>query len=208
MRKTLGERCVDRALRELGTTSAPYGQPNTSKKVREYLAPCLRDIDHDGDQELLGLTQGNWCAAFVSWCLEAELEPDDDRPHVYRAGVVEIIADAKKLGRWHTVQEVREGTWAPSVGDLLIWDRSDPQKPSTSWWRHVNRLMQYNPRKGALKVIGGNEQRTVRTSTRYLGDPKLLGFVSYSQRTDKPQPTSAEDLALIACFVEAHRKSL
>ena len=89
--------------------SAPYGQPNTSDEVANYLRPCLRDVDGDGELDLLGLTVGNWCAAFVSACAKECLLPGERMPHEYRAGVVELVADAKKRGRWHSVSEVREG---------------------------------------------------------------------------------------------------
>lgn len=208
--KSLGKRAVDVAMRELGVRAAIYGKPNTSDRVREYLAPCVRDLDGDGEAERLGLKSGDWCAAFASWCMLQAWEDGCEFPHEYRAGVVEIVADARKRGAWHDVEEVRSGKWTPSKGDLLIWDRRDPKRPSTSWWRHVNRLIKYDPIRETLQTIGGNEGRAVRTAVHELAAPKLLGFVSYSS-ADPVEVTPEqreEDLQLIAAFVEAHRQTL
>ncbi len=182
---TLGERCLATARQELaaGAYAAPYGQTNTSKWVEKYLAGCVRN------DKLLGLKAGNWCAAFASWCLERSIRPGEERPHAYRAGVVEIVADAKKLGRWFPWQTLQEG-FVPTPGDLAIWDRSDLNKPNTSWWRHVNRVIEYDPNlpmtveDDRFQAIGGNEGRRVRVSNRRpkrLGKGRLLGFVSYAQ---------------------------
>lgn len=188
--RTLGERCVALAQEELrrGVKANPYGQPNTGLRVREYLAGCLRDLNGDGKvdpNEKLRLTEGNWCAAFQSWLLEQCLAPGEIRPHLYRAGVVEIEADAKRLGLFHPRKEVLSVDWLPMPGDLVLWDRSDPKDPSTTWHRHVNRLVGWDDPGEVFVTIGGNENRTV-TQGKYQGgsihNPKLIGFVSYSQK--------------------------
>lgn len=210
-----GVRCVLLARSEmaLGARANPYPGPNTSPGVARYLAPCVRDVDGDGDDELLGLTEGNWCAAFASWCARECLLPGESAPHKYRAGVVEIVADAKANGRWQAIKTVRDGAFAPSVGDLAIWDRSNPDKPATSWWRHVNRVTQFNPMTGRLTTIGGNEGRKITVTDaapKSLTDSKLLGFVSYAQSgrpLDYAAAERAADQGLIAMFTEAHRRT-
>lgn len=187
---TLGERCVALCRSELarGAKSAPYGEPNTSTDVRMYLAGCMRDIDGDGDDDTLGLTVGNWCAAAQSWVLYACLLDGESPPHLWRAGVVEIVSDARKRGLYHPVLQVRSGVWTPRVGDLAIWDRSNPDKPTTNWWRHVNRVTEFDTRStlrtddDTFATIGGNEARAWRETTdrpKGLDHSKLLGFVEY-----------------------------
>ena len=212
---SLGLRCLALARHEMkrGVKSAPFGQPNTSADVRRYLAPCLRDLDRDGvveDHEKLGLTEGNWCAAFASWCMSESLLPGNVAPHLYRAGVVEIVDDAQARGLYHPLEEVKAGHWAPNVGDLVIWDRSNPNDPSTAWHRHVSRLVLLQ---GATMVtIGGNEQRRIVESQyapKGLDASKLLGFVSYYQTPRVADYTHAEreaNLELIAAFVREARE--
>lgn len=215
---TLGSRCLLLAEQEMraGVRANPYGQPNTGPRVREYLAGCLRDLNGDGKtepHELLRLREGNWCAAFQGWLLEQCRLPDEAAPHLYRASVVELELDARARGLWHDVQEVREGAWSPNIGDLVIWDRSDPTDPSTAWHRHVNRLVGWtNPDWTHFVTIGGNEQRAILRQ-QYLGGsidhPKLLGFISYYQRpcpTDIPSHERDRLLRLVAAAIEEIRK--
>lgn len=166
----------------------PYGMPNTGPRVREYLAGCMRDVDRDGDLDPLGLTAGNWCMAFQSWVLFNSMQPDDDPPHHWRAGVVEAVSDAKKRGLWIDVDDVRDGKALPGRGDLAIWDRSSPTKPSTSWWRHVNRIVSWDDADpmtladDRFVTIGGNEGRRIRETSdrpKLLESGKLLGFIRY-----------------------------
>lgn len=214
----LGERCLLLAQNEMaaGVKANPYGQPNTGPRVREYLAGCVRDLNGDGivaPTERLGLTVGNWCAAFQSWLLEQCTAEGEARPHLWRAGVVEIEFDAKQRGIWHSVEEVRAGTWSPNRGDLMVWDRSDPSDPSTAWWRHVNRFLWWtSPEWTHFETIGGNEQRTILRQ-KYRGgnvdDPKLLGCVSYYQRPTRcelPPEERARMLRLVAAAIEEIRK--
>jgi hypothetical protein len=172
-----------------GVKANPIGQPNTGPRVREYLAGCLRDLNGDGRTdpgEHLRLTEGNWCAAFQGWLLEKCLLPGEIRPHLYRAGVVEIEADSKKLGLFHSRAEFLRGDWSPAVGDLVLWDRSDPKDPSTAWHRHVNRFVRWtDPDWDKFFTIGGNESRTIVEGLYQGGsihNPRLIGFVSYSQK--------------------------
>lgn len=204
-RKTLAQRCLDLCFEEhaAGHKANPYGQPNTGPRVREYLAGCVRN------GRPLGLTVGNWCAAMQSWVLFNALEADEKAPHLWRAGVVEIVADAEDAGLWYPVDAVRSGLWKPSPGDLAIWDRSNPEKPSTSWWRHVNRVVEYDTRDtlttddDVFATIGGNERRAIRLSKdrpKRLDSGKLLGFVSYQ--------IEAEDEGAAHVFTDRERKDL
>jgi len=189
MKLPLGERCIALARSEMaaGVKAAPYGQPNTGPRVREYLAGCERN------GKLLGLTQGNWCAAFCSWVLEQTILPGEERPHGYRAAVVEMVEDAHKLGRWIPVEAVRAGEQTPNIGDPAIWDRTEG--PGTEWQRHVNRVVSWDVRDPAtlgddlFMTIGGNEVRTIietRDRPKELSAGKLLGFISYAQEPPAP----------------------
>lgn len=196
--KTLGERCVDLCVAEMnaGVQANPYGMPNTGERVREYLAGCVRNVDDDPELENLGLTVGNWCCAFQSWVLFQCIRKGEEPPHLYRAAVVEAVEDADTLGRYRRVEEVRAGEWAPKRGDEVVWDRSDPNDPSTEWWRHINRVVAYDARDPAntnddvFLTIGGNEQRRIMLTTdrpKNLSSKKLLGFIDNAQEPPKPK---------------------
>lgn len=209
--KSLGERCIDVAYEEMrrGVKSDnAYPGKNTSKRIREYLDPCIRDIDHDGDDERLGLKSGNWCAAGACWCLEQAYRnvpmgsQKEDVPHSYRAAVVELVYDAKQGGVWVPKSEWSENT--VQRGDLAIWDRSNPGGPQ--WYRHVNRVLAVDYGKGVLDTIGGNEnvrRWNVRETTNF---DKLLGFIQYPRLPEKPKPMfgDVERSMILAQIADCH----
>jgi len=165
-----------------GVGEAPPGS-NSGPRVREYLAPCVR-----GDKNTkLHLTASNWCMAFSSWCTYQALNVHDKAPpHGYRAGVVEAVADvrdagARWTGQWVPVALARGGQWAPHPGDLAIYDRSDPRRPETSWWRHVNRVVTFDAAEGTFRTVGGNEGGKVALAEQAITKSTLLGFIAYPQ---------------------------
>ena len=177
---SLGHRCVQWALSKVGVTEQPLGS-NSGPEVREWLRPCVRG---DTDRPL-NLTASNWCAGFASAAVRAtiRLAEGEPWPHGYRAGVVELVADAasgKYASRWVKIDQVRSGLYVPQPGDLAIWDRSIPADPSSSWYRHVNRVVEAKPN-GTFDTVGGNENQRVGLGNHPLAHPKLLGFVAYSQ---------------------------
>lgn len=198
---TLGERCVDHALTYLGHAEVPPGS-NESDLIRQWRAPCVRR----DTGVLLRLPPSNWCAMFQCAMLEEAIQSDERPPHGYRAGVVEIVADAgDDLNFESTFRPVtawRLGDWEPLPGDLVIWDRSVRGRPETSWWRHVNRVV----RKidvGELETVGGNENQRVQLGKAMDTDPKLLGFVEYP-RAVQPVATpvlSDSEIAQIRAMV-------
>ena len=194
MDETLGQRCVKVAMLELSVREVPSGS-NTSARIREYLAGCVRDPG----AVPLRLTASNWCAAFVSWCQAQALHPGEHPAHGWRAGVIEIERDARGgdfSGRWHPIDEVRQGIWIPKPGDLGVYDRSLPASrdpdAKTSWWRHIDRVVEMRA-DGTYQKIGGNEADRVRLGEESIDNPKLLGFASYphaaSQVTTGASPT-------------------
>lgn len=192
--KTLGQLCLEIAFEEKakGIRALPYPGPNVSVATTEYMRPCVREVP--GGNGTLDYVWGkahpsiaaNWCAGFASYCLTRALETMDPRravtlqkPHEYRAGVVEIVADARKIGQYYTKDLLANFT--PQPGDLAIWDRSKEGRPETAWWRHVNRIVAFNS-DGSFVTIGGNEGREIRVKEeppKTLAADKLLGFVAY-----------------------------
>ena len=185
--KTLGERCVEWCLSHLGHTEQPPGS-NDSPLIRSWLAPCVRGDGPDAYE--LGLSKVNWCSAFQCAAMHAQLATGEALPHGYRAGVVELVEDTslgndgliRYAGKYRPVGLVRAGEWAPEAGDLAIWDRSNPAKPQSSWWRHVERVVKYDADAGIFTAVGGNEGHAVRVDQNHIGAARLLGFIEYPRR--------------------------
>jgi len=188
---SLGERCVKWCLEHVGHKEAPPGS-NDSPLIRKWLAPCARGY---GDKRVvLGISKANWCAAVQCAAMEACLRDGDKRPHDYRAGVVELVADTSPnrqgevpfAGRWYPIAATKEGTFHPSVGDLAIWDRSVSGQASTSWWRHVNRVIRFDAASGMFQTVGGNENQAMRIAEHSISAVKLLGWIHYPQPVVAP----------------------
>lgn len=173
---TLGERAVAWSEAELarGAGEEPRGS-NTGPDVIAYFSGARRR----GTDALLGLKEGNWCAAGASAALYAVLQDGETPPHGWRAAVVELVDDAKDRGAWAPIEDVRSGAVPPpSVGDLVIYDRSDPANPDSAWWRHVNRVRTWAG-DGTFSTIGANEGDAWGVGQHTLDEPRILGFVRY-----------------------------
>lgn len=162
---------------EQGAGEKPPGS-NGGPDIAGYFAGTLRR----GTEAPTGLKDGNWCAAGASAATMAVLAPGERAPHGWRAAAVEIEDDAKAAGLWHPAAEVRAGGYVPRPGDLAIYDRSNPGDPSSSWWRHVNRILSFDPASGHYATIGANERDGWNLSDdSNIDNPKLLGVVGYPQ---------------------------
>jgi hypothetical protein len=188
---TLGERCVAFAENELNDgVKEEFPGSYTSPRIREYFNICTRKIN--GMEVLVNLRQGNWCAASASFCLKNSLLPDEEPPHGYRLGVVEIVSDLQANGLWHTVQDVLQGKYSLKVGDVIVFDRSQPGKPETAWWRHIGRV--HSLTSDGFKCISGNSGGCWKISSHKLTQNNLLGFGQYPSINDSVGvPTSGID---------------
>lgn len=159
-RLTYGERMVawSRAEMLAGVKEVPDGS-NTGPRIREYLAPCVRD------DRPLGLTVGAWCAASACAASRAAWM-DGDYKHPYRASGSEMIADAVAAGRWHP----KASGYVPQVGDLAIFKLQNPV-----WGRHVCRVVSFTG--PAFVTIGGNEGNAWHVTPRNVTDENFLGWI-------------------------------
>jgi len=173
---TLGERSVAFAENEL-KNGVKEDKPGsyTSARIREYFSLCTRKIY--GAEVTLNFTKGNWCAASASFCMMKSLLPGEKAPHGCRLGVVEIVSDLQSQGLWRPVSDVLNGSYIIQVGDLIVFDRSQPNKPETSWWRHVGRV--YDISQSGFECISGNSGGCWRISNHKLSQSTLLGFGQY-----------------------------
>lgn len=173
---TLGERCVAFAENELNN-NVREDKPGsyTSPRIREYFAICTRQIN--GKEVNLNFTKGNWCAASASFCLKNSLLSGEVPPHGYRLGVVEIVTDLQRKGLWRPTVDVRSGSYNIQIGDVIIFDRSQPGKPETNWYRHIGRVYDIIP--DGFRCISGNSGGCWKISNHKLSQSNLLGFGQY-----------------------------
>lgn len=166
---TLGERAVEWCLRE----ASQYPCPSAARKAL-YLAGCERG------GKRLGLKAGNHCAAAQSAAAFMVARAGEETvPHAWRAGAKELMADARTQGAWLPVAAVKSGAERPSPGDLAIYDRSDPKRPETAWWGHVDRVVAVEADR--YRAIGANEgpKGEWRDEWTAFAHPRILGFVRY-----------------------------
>lgn len=164
--KSLGQRSIEIAQIEIGVGEVPHGS-NTGPRIKQFLAPCVRN------GKLLGLTAGNWCAAFACHCaFTAAIDPETP-PHQYRCSVAELWEDAVKNGVAKSIN------YKPKIGDLVIFKR-DGNDPTKGGEGHVGRVLEEINDLGEFKTIEGNENNCVCIVNRKI-DTNLAGWISYEQ---------------------------
>lgn len=161
-----GERCLAWSRFELdaGVKEDPPGS-NSGPRIRDYLAPCVRD------DKLLGLRAGNWCAAAACAAHRAAALPSDSVPP-YRASGAEMEADAKAAGTWADADDVLAGEYTPKPGDIVTLPRG-----SEAWMRHVCRVVEWRADKAQYTSIGGNEGDRWAYSVRQAKAGYFVGVI-------------------------------
>ena len=180
---TLGERCVAFAENEMNN-GVKEDSPNsfTSARIREYFSICTRLVNGK-EVPQTGFVKGNWCAASASFCMNKSLLPGEIAPHGCRLGVVEIVSDLQKQGLFRSVQDALSESYMIEVGDLIIFDRSQPGKPETAWYRHIGRVYEVSTQvyfhHTDFKCISGNSGGCWKISSHNTSQKNLLGFGQY-----------------------------
>ena len=161
--------------------------------AREDLAAGVHETAHNDGDEIRKLyldpakipPGSNWCAAaFWSWLRRACAAVGVPMPIPGSSGAKEImtqIQHAAKLDpavQWISAEEARARPELVEEGMVVIWDRSDPEKPATSWWGHIG-VVAGSVASGMFPTVEGNSGPVgdrVAGMVRALRDPKLLGF--------------------------------
>lgn len=180
---SLGERCVILAKKEMADNvhEIPDGS-NTSERIREYFKPAYRKATG----KVLGITAGNWCAAFACFCARECSLPGETIPHGYYVSGFELEEVAKENGSWRDIELVKTGGYEPKTGDICVINRDDPRVRGDNWLRHVVRVISYDTITKNFDTIGGNEGNRIRITKRNIDDNQpsgmnrnILGFISY-----------------------------
>ena len=130
---------------------------NTSPRIREYLALCVRN------GKPLGLTAGEWCAAFFCWC-----DREAGGAIIPRAAVAEVWHDAVNAGL------AREGTVTPKPGWGAIFARAG-EDPRTGGHGHIGRVETVHA-DGTYSCIEGNHGDAVAEVNHKPGE--AIGWVA------------------------------
>lgn len=196
----LGPRALALSRREQqrGAGEQPPGS-NAGPDVARYFSGCVRS------GAPLGITSGDWCAAGASWAAWRSVRSGEIVPHLWRAAVSEIRADALDSGAWVPADVARSGDWSPRPGDLAVWIRE-----ADGWRGHVARVTDVEPSR--FVTLGANEQSTWSYTSRSWGEPTLRGFVDYHTRPrldvithDLAHPATRARLAQVARWAPAAR---
>lgn len=179
---SLGERCVLFSENEMKNGVCEDKLNSfTSSRIREYFSICTRLVN--GKETKLNLNAGNWCSSGGCFALQQSLLPGEVVPHGYRVGVVEVVADLKHNNLYQTIDQVRNGDYTIKVGDVIIFDRSIPNKPETQWFRHFGRCYSVDSSTD-FKCISGNNGGKWKISSHKISQTNLLGFGSYPSKKD------------------------
>lgn len=146
---SLARRVVDYAREELGRGESH--RDNDGADVRRYARTMT--------------SPGNWCAAFVCWCIEEAAKSLHLAPPVRRTH------GAKAL--WRAVLAAGGRAELPMPGDVVCWHRG----PVGAWTGHVGIVSRVDGE--AFWSIEGNRGRypsKVREFGHELGEDRLLGF--------------------------------
>jgi len=171
--KSLGVRCLEFMQEEMKKDVTSNPKLPATPRVKEYFSICTRLVN--GKEVKLNLTQGNWCAAAVSFSMYKSLAPGEKPLHGYRVGCIEIQKDLIDSGLWHSVKDIKS-TSELMLGDILITDRSNPNIPNSSWWRHILRVSKINDDKTFECISGNSTGGKYRISKHKLTDKNIIGF--------------------------------
>ena len=150
---------------------------NTSPRIREYLALCMRG------GKPLGLTAGEWCAAFFCWC-----DHEAGGALTPRAAVAEVWHDAVNAGL------ARQATETPKPGWGAIFARSG-EDPRTGGHGHIGRVELVHA-DGSYSCIEGNHGDAVAEVAHKPGE--AIGWIACDE-----EPVLADDATMARLFALA-----
>ena len=125
-----------------------------------------------------GLPYGDWCAMFVSFCLNFAEVPTDAMP--IECGVTRWI-DALMEKDLYTGAE----GYTPKMGDIIFFDYDQDEKGD-----HVGIVTSVNVAEGTLVTIEGNHNPAVGQFTYALSDPAILGYGILPERPTEEKSES------------------
>lgn len=112
-----------------------------------------------------GAPYSDWCAMFVSFCLNYSEIPKDAIP--YKANCREWVAELEKLNLYNE----SSSELVPECGDIIFFDI---KRNGTA--THVGIVTEVDAEKGTVRTIEGNAGNAVRKKSYKLSDSSILGY--------------------------------
>lgn len=171
-RRDLALRALQLAQRELAAGVREATGRNDGAQIARYFTGARRRSPVTGEEQATGWAAGwDWCAAAASWCAYESMR-DVAPPHGWRIAVHEMVTDSRESGSW---RDAASG-YVPQVGDLCVLARAggDPRRGGLG---HIGRVELVDG--GEVVTVDGNAGVAWGVARRRLGDPSIVGWVSY-----------------------------
>lgn len=147
--------------------AAGIGEAPGTNNAGPLLAPYFAEFGQSMPQ--------NWCAMAVgTWIRRAAAARDVARPIEGSMGAKATMAQLQRAGAWQSAAALRARPGQLVPGMVVVWDRSDPARPETSWWGHIGIVAEVEA-SGAFRSVEGNALPHVATIARSLHDVRFLG---------------------------------
>lgn len=125
----------------------------------------------------------NWCAAATTtWIREAAREaglrppiPGSMQAKKIGEQIRELASTGAADAAWHSAEDLRRDPSLLRPGDVVVWDRSDPAKPETSWYGHVGVVASTGRSFTSIEGNSGQVGDRVAEMPRTVDDPRLIG---------------------------------
>ncbi len=124
-----------------------------------------------------GSSYADWCAMFVSFCLNYAEIPKTAVP--YQAGCSTWV-DILSASEWNLYRDADEYT--PAKGDIVFFDFNGDDKSD-----HVGIVAEYIVETDQIKTIEGNSADRVQYVTRSIDDIKICGYGALPEKGQENQ---------------------
>lgn len=128
-----------------------------------------------------GDAYGDWCAMFVSFCLNYAEIPEE--AVVQEANCVKWIEKLEKQELYHEADD-----FVPEKGDIIFFDMGDRVDGAD----HVGIVAEWNEAEHTIKTIEGNSDDKVQYCTYEVDDKKILGYGELPLNPEFEEPPADE----------------
>ena len=112
-----------------------------------------------------GSAYEEWCAMFISFCLNYAKVPADQFPR--EAGCIKWREELARLQAY----ESDTASYIPQKGDLIFFGRDSQETPD-----HVGIVERVSKKEGKVSTIEGNSSKEVRRREYALTDAEIIGY--------------------------------